>query len=242
MLFYKLKIFIRISNYHGYNNYEKKIYKSIINLIKFVKIYKKFSYKIVCPSKELSTELKKKFKLEIVWIPNPIHDFLIKISKKKIKIKKNYYWNLVSVGRLSTQKNHELTINSVSNIIKKNGIKNVRLNIIGEGELKIKLLSLINDLNLGNYVKIIKSQNPHSILKKSDIFISSSLYEGLPNNLLEALCYKKVIVSSACKTGPKEILLNGKFGFLINPNDQFLLEKSILKIIKITIIFKSYFL
>ena len=88
-LLYKLKIFIRISNYHGYNKYEKKIYKFIINLIKF-KIYKSFSYKVICPSKELSEELKKKFRLKSVWIPNPIQDFLIKNSKKKIKRKKNF--------------------------------------------------------------------------------------------------------------------------------------------------------
>ena len=47
----------------------------------------------------------------------------------------------------------------------------------------------------------------------------SSIYEGLPNVLLEALVLKKFIISSDCRTGPKEILNNGKGGYLFKVGD-----------------------
>jgi glycosyltransferase involved in cell wall biosynthesis len=60
-----------------------------------------------------------------------------------------------------------------------------------------------------------------------DVFILSSIYEGLPNVLLEAITLKKFIISSSCPTGPKEILSNGKGGFLFNPGNYKLLAKKI---------------
>jgi glycosyltransferase involved in cell wall biosynthesis len=53
----------------------------------------------------------------------------------------------------------------------------------------------------------------------SDLFVLSSLYEGLPNVLLEALVLKKFIISSNCPTGPREILKNGKYGLLFQPGN-----------------------
>ena len=57
--------------------------------------------------------------------------------------------------------------------------------------------------------------NPFPIIKKADLFVLSSKYEGLPNVLLEAATLKKFIISSNCPTGPKEILMNGKGGFIL---------------------------
>ena len=65
----------------------------------------------------------------------------------------------------------------------------------------------------------------------SDIFILTSLYEGLPNVLLEAQVLKKFIISSNCPTGPREILLNGKAGYLFKIKDYRNLSKLILKIL-----------
>ena len=65
-------------------------------------------------------------------------------------------------------------------------------------------------------------KNPFPYLKKSDVLILSSKYEGLPNVLLESLSIKKPVISSDCPTGPKEILDNGLGGLLFktgNVND-----------------------
>ena len=74
--------------------------------------------------------------------------------------------------------------------------------------------------NLSKQVRLINYQdNPYSLIKSADVFILSSLYEGLPNVLLETQVLKKFIISSNCPTGPREILLNGKAGLLFKMKD-----------------------
>ena len=68
--------------------------------------------------------------------------------------------------------------------------------------------------------------------KNSGIFILNSLFEGLPNVLIEALTYKIPIISTNCMSGPKEILSNGKYGSLVPVNDHTALAKKILITIK----------
>jgi len=59
----------------------------------------------------------------------------------------------------------------------------------------------------------------------------SSKFEGLPNVLLEAQYLKKIIISTDCPTGPKEILLNGKAGFLFDVGNIEQLKNKILFVI-----------
>ena len=63
--------------------------------------------------------------------------------------------------------------------------------------------------------------NPYKFIDKTDILVLTSIYEGLPNVLLEALTLKKFIISSDCPAGPREILENGKHGFLLYNNSIF---------------------
>ena len=62
----------------------------------------------------------------------------------------------------------------------------------------------------------------------SDLFILTSKFEGLPNVLLEAAVLKKFIISTNCPTGPREILQNGKGGFLFKIGDYKSLSEKIL--------------
>ena len=113
-----------------------------------------------------------------------------------------------------------------ANILKKN-IK-FKLLIIGRGKNKKKLNDYINKNNLKKFIKIINYQkNPFPYLRKCNLFILTSKYEGLPNVLLEALTLKKFIISSNCPTGPSEILDNGKNGLLFKVGDYKELAKKI---------------
>jgi len=101
--------------------------------------------------------------------------------------------------------------------------------IIGRGDNKNQLNEYIKKNRLKNYIKIINfKDNPFVYIKKSQVFILSSLYEGLPNVLLESLVLKKLIISSNCPTGPREILDNGKGGLLFEGNNEFSLYDKIL--------------
>ena len=69
-------------------------------------------------------------------------------------------------------------------------------------------------------------------LRKSNIFILTSRYEGLPNVLLEAQALKTYIISTNCPTGPREILLNGKAGSLFKVGDYKSLSNLIISFFK----------
>ncbi len=84
---------------------------------------------------------------------------------------------------------------------------NGNLYIIGDGKLRDKLNRLISDLNLENRVFLLgKQKNPYKFLSKADIFLFSSNREGFPNVLVEALTCKLPVISTDCKSGPREIL------------------------------------
>jgi glycosyltransferase involved in cell wall biosynthesis len=69
---------------------------------------------------------------------------------------------------------------------------------------------------MNKIVKILNfKKNPFPYLKKADLFLLTSKFEGLPNVLLEAATLKKNIISTDCPTGPREILNNGKYGFYV---------------------------
>ena len=93
---------------------------------------------------------------------------------------------------------------------------NIKLLIIGNGNKLEELNRYIKENNLNNNVKILNNiDNPFPYLLRSDLFILSSIFEGLPNVLLEAITLNKFVISTNCSTGPSEILLNGKGGLLV---------------------------
>ena len=175
--------------------------------------------KIIVNSLDFKKKFKKKFNIEAKCIYNPLNKNEI-ITKSKvrntIKFDKKKL-NLINVGRLTDQKDQLTLLKAVNRIKDK-----IRLNllIVGRGVEKENLLKYIHKNELSNLVQMIDFQNnPFNLINSSDIFILTSLYEGLPNVLLESQDLKKFIISSNCPTGPREILLNGKAGFLFEVGD-----------------------
>ena len=100
---------------------------------------------------------------------------------------------------------------------------------MGNGKEKNNLQNFIKKKKLNKIIRIISyKKNPYPLIKHSDIFVLSSIYEGLPNVLLEAICLKKFIISSNCPTGPREILNNGKGGLLFKSKNYKELAKKII--------------
>mgnify|MGYP001164964538 FL=1 len=189
-------------------NFIKKILFNI--LLRIPKI-------IIVNSIKFKHEIKKNFGVNSLCIYNPLDKFdVIKKSKEKVKIsffdKEKKSLKIIFVGRLVDQKDPLTFLKSLVIIKKKINFKSL---ILGRGVLKKDMLNFIKKNNLMKHVKIIKFQNnPYKYIAKSDLFVLSSKFEGLPNVLLEAQALKKPIVSSNCPTGPSEILLNGKSGSL----------------------------
>tara|TARA_B100000787_G_scaffold157356_1_gene134071 strand:+ start:196 stop:1278 length:1083 start_codon:yes stop_codon:yes gene_type:complete len=183
------------------------IYKFLINLADDVMVN----------SLEFKRNFERKFKIKVKCIYNPFDKSLIKKKiKKDINFKKGFL-NIVSVGRLTDQKDH-LTLLKAINLIKKN--LKVQFFIIGNGPTEIMIKNFIKKNKLQDKVKLLGYlSNPYPYINKSDIVVLTSRFEGLPNVLLEAQYLKKYIISTNCPTGPKEILLNGRAGDLIKMGD-----------------------
>ena len=120
---------------------------------------------------------------------------------------------ILAAGRLQAQKNYSLLIKALSRIRTR---IDVRLIILGEGSKKKKLENLVCKLNLSDAVSMPGwVVNPYAFMGKVDLFVLSSLYEGLPNVLIEAMACGCPIVSTDCPTGPREILGDGRWGKLV---------------------------
>jgi len=141
-------------------------------------------------------------KIEVIY--NPIET----IDCDNIK-KENI---ILSVGRLETQKGFDSLIKAYNKIVDINW----KLFIIGEGSQKEKLNNLVKEYNLDNKVFLIGNQkNIFEWYKKSSIFVLSSIREGFPNVLLEAMSCGCAVVSFDCPYGPGEIIENEVNGILV---------------------------
>jgi glycosyltransferase involved in cell wall biosynthesis len=174
--------------------------------------------------------MKKKIKVDTICIYNPLNINEIK-KKSKIKIKPSLFnkntLNIINVARLTKQKDHITILNAINLI--KDKIK-LKFFIIGKGNEINNIRNYIKKNKLIKYVKYLGyKKNPYPYIKKSKIFILSSLYEGLPNVLLESIALKTSVISSNCPTGPREILMNGKYGDLFPVNNYKKLAEIILK-------------
>ena len=206
---FRIKILTRSNtapNGWSKNKVKNFLYKLILNM----------SDEIIVNSDEFKKIIKNKFNLNSVTIYNPLNkNEIIRLSKKKINF--NYFndnqsLKIINFSRLTDQKNHILLLKGLLALKKKISFK---LLIAGDGPEKNNIKNFIIKNKLIKNVKLMNYlENPYPYLKLSDILILTSNYEGLPNVLLEAQTLKKTIISSDCPSGPKEILKNGKYGYL----------------------------
>jgi glycosyltransferase involved in cell wall biosynthesis len=221
--FFGIKIVVRSNSSPsgwGKGFIKKFIFKNLLGL----------SDNIIVNSTDFKKELKTRFNLDSVCIYNPLNiKEIIYKSKKKLPFKfftDNKKLKIVNVARFTDQKDHMSLLKAVK--ILKNKI-NLDVLIIGRGVNLDLMKSFINLNNLRKQVKIINFQNnPFPIINKSDVFVLTSRFEGLPNVLLESLALKKFIISTDCPTGPREILDGGKNGFLFKVGDYEDLSKKII--------------
>lgn len=120
---------------------------------------------------------------------------------------------LVAVGRLSKEKNFSYLIDTCSEL--KNAGYLFHLQILGEGPERNNLEKQIHDLNLSEFVELKGfCTNPYSYMKKADIIVCSSVYEGLSTVVIESLILGKAIVTTPC-AGMQELLGSSEYGIIV---------------------------
>ena len=177
---------------------------------------------IIVNSKNLEQEFREfllvKNKIQTIYNPVEIEE-IIKKAKEDLGehlFLKNYPY-LITVGRLTKAKGQWYLLRVFKELKRK--YKDLKLLILGEGELKDYLIGLSANLGLKTYVwnrdKLNETydvyflgfqENPYKFIKHSKLFVFPSLWEGFPNAVIDALATEKTVLTTDCRTGPREIL------------------------------------
>ncbi len=204
---------LRISGYPKLNMIRKILWKLAADKIKI----------ITCPTQDLKIsldQLKIFNKEKLFYLPDAI------ISIEDLKREKNFSIPseipkdkkiILSVGRLTNQKNHSYLIDEFSNFLQKND--QFVLLILGNGEKKSDLLNLIKKKQIIDKVYFLGfKKNVYSYMRKSEILVLSSLWEEVGFVIVEAALCNTFVISSDCPNGPREFLENGQNGILFKSN------------------------
>ena len=221
-LFYNFNLIVRSNTSPA--GWNKNILKKII-----FKIFLKKAKYIIVNSADFKKTIDKEFNVNSKLIYNPLNlSEIKKLSKEKVaeKIYSKNSLKIINIARFTDQKDHITLLKAFKKTREK---INCELLIMGYGINKFIIKNYIKRNKLSKYIKIFNfKKNPYKYLAKSDLFILTSLYEGLPNVLLESLALKKLVISTDCPSGPREILNNGKYGILFKIKDYIKLSKLVI--------------
>jgi len=157
-------------------------------------------------------------KIKVIYNPYPI-DEIRELAKEPLGSYEEIFKHpvLITAGRLTKQKGQWYLLRVFKALKEKH--KDLKLVILGEGELKDYLVKLSEELGLKTYVwdrdALSESfdvyflgfqKNPFKFIARSKLFVFPSLWEGFPNALVESMACSVCVVSSDCRSGPREIL------------------------------------
>ena len=198
------KIIVGIRSYDWLDNYyygfhlEKLMYKMADKVAAVSQLIQLDAEKVFAISPEKSSYLYNPYDIELInkRAIETITELDIPANKKVV----------VSAGRLEHQKGFYHLIKAVSLMKNKDDIV---VYILGHGKQKDVLQKMIVELDLESKVFLLGGQtNPYKFMKRADLYVMSSISEGFPNALVEAMSVGTPVLSSDCKSGPREILTN----------------------------------
>ena len=212
---FRTKLILNVAGHPKVNIFRKFLWKKCTDKISYV----------ICPSHELKKKFLELnlFTAEKILVIQDPHIDAKKINKlKRIKFEDNFFDDnkiLISIGRLTKQKNFYFLIIVFQKLIKK--YSNLKLVIIGDGEEKSSLYKLIKKFDLEKRVKITGyKENIYNYLSCSDFYISTSNWEGSSLSMIDAAFIGLPILCSDCPTGRKEFIKNNKRGYIFQNNNQ----------------------
>lgn len=197
---------------------------------KFWALLRTFIYpmanRLVLQTQGVKKIYEKKMKIKkLVVLPNPISSDLSQLRKFDTEKKKV----ILTVGRLIEDKGHKDLIEAFGNI----KLEGWKVQIIGDGNYKKKLMKFIEENNLSDKVEVLsKIKNIDSYYNQASIFVFTSKTEGFPNALLEAMHFGLPTISTDCNFGPSDLIKDGVNGYLIPVGNKGLLTNRLNKLTK----------
>ena len=212
-------------------------FKGYPSLVSFVLYHLlKLAYKkadlLIAPSQAVAFDMKKylgakKNKIKVIYNPTVTLDIF-----EKAKIEPNHHWFgknhqiILAVGRLKPQKDFATLLKAFAKV--KQNLDSAKLIILGEGFLRQELENLAIQLKIDKDVDLAGfKKNPYPFIANADLFVSSSIYEGLPNVLIEAFALNQKIIATNSNGGSAEILQNGLYGELVPVGNPDLMAEAI---------------
>lgn len=126
---------------------------------------------------------------------------------------------ILALGRLVHQKGFDILLESFSIVLAKQ--PTWKLVVVGDGPFKDELLSISDRLGIAEAVEWIgRTENSFAWYVWADFVVVPSRFEGFPNVPLEAMSVGAAVLCSDCKSGPRELTLNGLYGGLYSVNDR----------------------
>jgi|LSQX01.2.fsa_nt_gb glycosyltransferase involved in cell wall biosynthesis len=217
-------MFLGIKTIISVRNDPNREYSSIIYKC-LAKILYPLASGVVFQTEEAKNWFSKRIRRKSKIILNPVNEKFFKVN---FSGKRN---NVVTVGRLESQKNHQLLIKAFARVSEE--FRDECLLIYGEGSQKRALHELIKSLNLEDRV-VFKgiSKNLEEEIKDAKVFVLSSDYEGLPNAVMEAMVLGLPVISTDCPCGgPRLLIDHNKSGILVRPNDVEAMAKAIYNVL-----------
>ena len=211
--FRNTKFILRISGFPQLNIFRRFLWKTLSK-----KLYSIFTPTLL--TRELLIKNKIYIKEKIFLLRDPIVEIskIAQLKKENINDLSNTTKYVISIGRLTKQKNFSFLIKSFSKIREK--LKDIKLVIIGSGEQEQELLRLIIELKLEEHVILKKyKNNVFNYLSNSLFFVLTSEWEDPGFVLIEAAICNKLILSSNVKNGPIEFIDNENNGILYKKNN-----------------------
>ena len=182
------------------------------------------SFKIITISNKTKELIENKHHLtNVQTIHNPINIDEIH-SKFDETIDLNFEY-IIGVGQMETEvKQFDKLITAYSNSQLPHF--NIHLVLLGEGIKMKEYVQLAKQYNISDKVHFLGFQkNPYPYLKRAKFFVLSSMNEGMPNVILEALACGIPVISFDCLSGPSEMIINKFNGLLVeNQNVEQLTE------------------
>lgn len=171
------------------------------------------AHRIVPVSKVISNSLIRNYKLDpnklrVIYNPYNVEEINHLADEQFIEEHEAFFSTgeiIITVGRHMYQKGFWHLIKAFKQV--KNRKKNAKLVIVGRDEQNGKVEKLVEDLGLSDSVLLLGFQNnPFKFIKRSKVYVLTSLFEGFPNALVEAMACGCPVVAVDCKSGPREIL------------------------------------
>lgn len=158
-----------------------------------------------------------------IYNPIDIENIRTRASESETDINGDYF---CAVSRLTNDKDIKTLLSGFDVFWNDSGRPDVKLVIVGDGNKKSEYKNYAQHLSALNQVVFVGAKkNPFVYMKNAVANVLSSRGEGLPTVLIESAALGVLNISSNCKCGPREILLNGRAGLLFEPGNTTQLAK-----------------